>query len=255
MQGEAMNNPSSPTTSPGATADPASFWRRSALVIGAVGLIAIGALAAVLWQRSVPPPAAATAEAPAVGAAPATPAPAVAATAGNAPPAEAARATAPAARTAAAPPHPTTAPAPAPVMAAATSNDPPSGSGTTAAPAPPSTPPAPAVCATCGVVKSVTAVTQKGEGSGVGAVAGAVVGGVIGHQFGGGAGKTAMTVLGAAGGGMAGNEVEKRQKSTTQYQVAVHMDDGAQRTFTLTQAPAVGDRVRVENNQLVLDKK
>lgn len=106
------------------------------------------------------------------------------------------------------------------------------------------------VCADCGVVESVQAVTRKGEGSGVGAVAGGVVGGLIGNQMGAGQGKTAMTVLGAVGGGFAGHEVEKRARSTTVYKVRVRTDEGQLRTFEQAQAPAVGQRVRIDGRQL-----
>jgi outer membrane lipoprotein SlyB len=105
-------------------------------------------------------------------------------------------------------------------------------------------------CADCGVVESVQAVTRKGEGSGVGAVAGGVVGGLIGNQMGAGQGKTAMTVLGAVGGGFAGHEVEKRARSTTVYKVRVRTDEGQLRTFEQAQAPAVGQRVRIDGRQL-----
>lgn len=107
-----------------------------------------------------------------------------------------------------------------------------------------------AVCADCGVVESVQAVTHKGEGSGVGAVAGGVVGGLLGNQMGAGQGKTAMTVLGAVGGGFAGNEVEKRARSTTVYKVRVRTEDGTLRTFEQASAPAVGQRVRIEGHKL-----
>lgn len=105
-------------------------------------------------------------------------------------------------------------------------------------------------CADCGVVESVQAVTRKGEGSGVGAVAGGVVGGLIGNQMGAGQGKTAMTVLGAVGGGFAGNEVEKHARSTTVYKVRVRTDEGTLRTFEQAQAPAIGQRVRIDGRQL-----
>ncbi|MDO8371047.1 MAG: hypothetical protein Q7T39_03880, partial [Polaromonas sp.] len=68
--------------------------------------------------------------------------------------------------------------------------------------------PKPVVCADCGTVEAVTAVQRQGEVNGVavgnttvglGTVAGGVVGGLLGNQVGGGSGKTAMTVLGAAG--------------------------------------------------------
>lgn len=43
-----------------------------------------------------------------------------------------------------------------------------------------------------------------------GSVLGAVAGGVIGHQFGGGRGKDVATVVGALGGGYAGNQCRAR---------------------------------------------
>jgi outer membrane lipoprotein SlyB len=105
-------------------------------------------------------------------------------------------------------------------------------------------------CATCGKVESVNAVKQKGEGTGLGVVGGAVVGGLLGHQMGGGSGKKVTTVLGAVGGGVAGNEVEKHARATTVYQVKVRMDDGSLRTLTQSSAPAVGQKVTVEGSTL-----
>jgi len=107
-----------------------------------------------------------------------------------------------------------------------------------------------AACATCGVVEAVTPFEQKGEGTGIGAVAGGVLGGVLGNQVGGGNGKKAMTVLGAVGGGIAGHEIEKRQRSTTQYSVKVRMEDGTLRTLTQATAPTVGQKVTVEGAQI-----
>lgn len=104
-----------------------------------------------------------------------------------------------------------------------------------------------AVCAHCGVVESVQAVTVKGKGTGVGAVAGGALGAVVGNQFGHGNGRAAMTVLGAIGGGMAGNEVEKRSKAETYYDVRIRMDDGTVRTVRQKSAPATGSRVTVDN--------
>jgi outer membrane lipoprotein SlyB len=111
--------------------------------------------------------------------------------------------------------------------------------------------PAPVIsCANCGVVESVTAVERKGEGSGVGAVAGTVVGGALGNQVGKGNGRTAMTVLGAIGGAVAGHEVEKRARSVTVYRVKVRTDGGELRTVEHASAPAVGQRVKVEGQKL-----
>ena len=88
------------------------------------------------------------------------------------------------------------------------------------------------------------------EIDGFGVVAGGVIGGALGHQVGKGQGNTAMTVLGAIGGGLAGNEVEKRAKSTTHYRVTVRMEDGSQQVLDQAQAPAIGLRVRVEGQKL-----
>jgi outer membrane lipoprotein SlyB len=107
-----------------------------------------------------------------------------------------------------------------------------------------------AVCTRCGVVESVATVKKKGEGTGLGAVAGGVLGGVAGHQVGGGNGKTAMTVLGAIGGGLAGNEVEKRARSETLYDIHVRMEDGSTRVFQRSQSMALGTRVVVEGTTL-----
>ena len=110
--------------------------------------------------------------------------------------------------------------------------------------------PAVPICHDCGVVESVRQVTHKGQASGVGAVAGGVLGGVVGNQVGRGNGRTAMTVLGAVGGGLAGNEIEKRTKSVTVHEVTVRMDDGTVRTIEQAQAPRTGERVIVQGKTL-----
>lgn len=106
-------------------------------------------------------------------------------------------------------------------------------------------------CLDCGVVQAVTAVQRKGEGTGLGAVAGGVIGGVIGNQMGGGSGRDAMTVIGAVGGGVAGHEIEKRQRATTAYRIEVRMADGSLRTLTQAQPLSVGQNVRVVGDQAV----
>ena len=107
-----------------------------------------------------------------------------------------------------------------------------------------------APCVNCGTVESVHAVKVKGQGTGVGAVAGGVLGGVVGNQFGHGNGKAAMTVLGAVGGGFAGNEVERRTRAETLFDVQVRMRDGSRRVIRESQPPAVGARVAVEGQRL-----
>ncbi len=110
---------------------------------------------------------------------------------------------------------------------------------------------APAVCHSCGVVQSVHAVTQRGQGSGLGAAGGAIVGGLLGNQVGGGTGRKLATVAGAVGGAVVGNQVEGNMKSTTHYQVRVRMNDGKERTVTSSSGDwQSGDRVKIVNGHL-----
>lgn len=135
----------------------------------------------------------------------------------------------------------------APKSSAAPRAKQPAPSATRAAEAAPLATQTAAICGHCGVIEGVRPVQRKGEGSGVGAVAGGVVGAVVGNQMGGGSGKQAMTVLGAIGGGFAGNEIEKRSKSSTEYEVRVRMDDGTLRSFTSATAPTPGAAVTVND--------
>lgn len=109
-----------------------------------------------------------------------------------------------------------------------------------------------APCADCGTVESVREVEVKGQGTGLGAVAGGVLGGVLGHQMGNGRGKDVMTVLGAAGGAVAGHQVEKQVRATKHWEVAVRMESGALRTVSSSVQPPwqPGDHVRVVNDAL-----
>lgn len=118
---------------------------------------------------------------------------------------------------------------------------------------PPNTPAPPPVCRDCGVIESVEAIQQKGEGSGIGAVGGAILGGVLGHQVGEGSGKQLARIGGAVLGGFAGNEAERRARTVSHYQVTVRMDDGTRRVITEQNAPAwrSGDPVRVRNGEIV----
>jgi outer membrane lipoprotein SlyB len=111
-----------------------------------------------------------------------------------------------------------------------------------------------------GVVQSIEIVRQGGSGSsgiggsgiGVGAIAGAVLGGIVGNQVGSGRGNTAATVIGAAGGAYAGNEIEKRQQQSQAvdaYKFSIRMDNGNYQTLTQDTVAdiRVGDRVQIDN--------
>ena len=104
----------------------------------------------------------------------------------------------------------------------------------------------------------------------VGSVAGAVIGGVIGHQIGGGSGRDIATIAGAAGGGYAGNRIQKNlqdrdtvtsteQKCNTVYDSSQkHLGysvryrlNGQEATVKMDHDP--GERLPVRDGHVVLD--
>ncbi|GAC1452231.1 MAG: glycine zipper 2TM domain-containing protein [Steroidobacteraceae bacterium] len=104
----------------------------------------------------------------------------------------------------------------------------------------------------------------------IGSVAGAVIGGVLGHQVGGGSGRDLATIAGAAGGGYAGNRIQKnlqekdtvtatQQKCTTVYDKSEkqlgyevrYRLDGRESTLKMDHDP--GDRIAVRDGKLVLN--
>ena len=144
-------------------------------------------------------------------------------------------------------------PKPAPVVARSPAPEP-YYSGTSPAPGayPSPAPVAVRVCTACGSIESVTPVQRstKPAGVGIGTVAGGVLGAVVGNQVGQGNGRTVATILGAIGGGFAGNAVEKNVRTETVYQVGVRMEDGSYRTVEVAQPPNVGSRVTVEGSSI-----
>jgi len=103
-----------------------------------------------------------------------------------------------------------------------------------------------------GTVESVKEVTTPGDSSGVGAVGGGIAGAVLGNQFGHGTGRSVMTVLGAAGGALAGKEIEKQHNATKRWDVTVRLDDGSHQTLSSPSLPYwhAGDRVRFLDGRL-----
>lgn len=108
-------------------------------------------------------------------------------------------------------------------------------------------------CTNCGRVQQIKTSESSDWKKYAAPVGGAVVGGVVGNQFGGGSGKTALTVVGALGGAFAGHKVEEKHRDKV-YEVVVKMDDGSIRTVNYQSQPPVreGDRVRLREGQLVL---
>jgi outer membrane lipoprotein SlyB len=103
------------------------------------------------------------------------------------------------------------------------------------------------VCQGCGTVESVREVSTRGDSKGFGAAGGALVGGLLGNQVGGGHGKQAMTVVGAIGGALAGNQIEKQARATLSYETIVRMNNGSSRTVGQAAQPVWrdGDHVRI----------
>jgi uncharacterized protein YcfJ len=104
----------------------------------------------------------------------------------------------------------------------------------------------------------------------IGSVAGAVIGGVLGHQIGGGSGRDIATVAGAAGGGYAGNRIQKNLQdkdtyTTTEQKCETVYDSSEKRTgyevryrlgaqeATVRMDHDPGDRIAVRDGHLVLD--
>lgn len=107
------------------------------------------------------------------------------------------------------------------------------------------------ICANCGTVEAVTPVQRNAKsGTGVGVVAGGALGAVLGNQIGKGGGRAVATILGAVGGGLAGNAIEKNMKKETIYQVQVRMEDGSVHTVEQHTPATVGAKVTVDGGVL-----
>ena len=103
-----------------------------------------------------------------------------------------------------------------------------------------------------GYVESVSYMDGRGGTTGGGAIVGGIIGGVLGHQIGDGRGNTAATVVGAAGGALIGNEIEKNRNSVDHVEVRVRLDSGALITYTQENPRDFrnGDRVRIEGGRV-----
>ena len=64
--------------------------------------------------------------------------------------------------------------------------------------------------------------------------------------------RTAGTVVGAAGGAVAGHMIEKKAKEGKTWEIGVRFDDGSSRTFMVDAIPAwsTGSRVKLVNGAL-----
>ena len=104
-----------------------------------------------------------------------------------------------------------------------------------------------------GIVQSIDTVRAQSQTSGGGAIVGGAIGGLLGHQVDHGARKDLATGVGIVAGALIGNEIEKNNRGAHDiYRVTVRVDHGGERSFDYAQLDnlRVGDRVRIENNQL-----
>ena len=107
--------------------------------------------------------------------------------------------------------------------------------------------------ARAGTVESIRQVDKQKYQQGAGAVTGALIGGGLGAIAGQGWGKAAAVTIGAIGGGIVGNELQKNQTELI-WEIGIRYDDGGYGTITQAQSPGlrIGDRVRVTDTGLEL---
>jgi outer membrane lipoprotein SlyB len=103
-----------------------------------------------------------------------------------------------------------------------------------------------------GTVESIRSQTVENSNAAIGTIGGALVGGLLGNQIGSGRGRTAATVVGAAGGAYAGNRMASG--SSLVWIIGIRYDDGSLATVQQSSSPGlrIGDRVRVGNNGIEL---
>ncbi len=61
-----------------------------------------------------------------------------------------------------------------------------------------------------------------------------------------------MTLAGAAGGALAGNQIEKRVRTTKRWEVSVRLESGTTQVISVATEPAwrPGDHVRIANGAI-----
>jgi outer membrane lipoprotein SlyB len=103
-----------------------------------------------------------------------------------------------------------------------------------------------------GNIVQINPVTLEGDHQlGLGAVIGAAAGGLLGSLVGGGSGRDVAVVIGAIGGGVAGNEVQNNyvDKKPGSH-IIVHLDNGVHVAITQPLNPDlyVGERVMIQGS-------
>ena len=98
-----------------------------------------------------------------------------------------------------------------------------------------------------GTVESARPARLNEDHAPVGTIAGAGIGGLLGSTLGHGAGRGVTTILGAVGGGLAGNAIERSGSAQNGEEIVIRLDTGA--TIAVVQGGVQdferGQRVRV----------
>ena len=98
-----------------------------------------------------------------------------------------------------------------------------------------------------GRVESVRLVRLNADAAPVGTIAGAGIGGLLGSTLGRGPGRGVTTILGAVGGGLVGNAIDRDASAQNGEEIVIRLDSGA--TIAVVQGGSRdferGQRVRV----------
>jgi outer membrane lipoprotein SlyB len=102
-------------------------------------------------------------------------------------------------------------------------------------------------------IQAVREVKEDGQHTALGPIAGGIAGAVLGDQIGKGHGsRKVITLIGAAGGALAGREIEQKARATSHWEIDVRRDDGSYQTVRSDVQPPYqpGERVRLLNGTL-----
>jgi outer membrane lipoprotein SlyB len=121
---------------------------------------------------------------------------------------------------------------------------------------PPNAHPAPTLAVTThGVISDIETVREGGDKIGTDTLIGGTPGGVIGNQASGASGNNIAAMAGVIGGEVVGHQIDKNANQQEISRIKIHFEHGEHQTVTQSASDLrVGDRVRVENNQVTRDQ-
>jgi outer membrane lipoprotein SlyB len=102
-------------------------------------------------------------------------------------------------------------------------------------------------------IQAVREVKEDGQHTALGPIAGGIAGAVLGDQIGKGHGsRKVITLIGAAGGALAGRAIEQKARAASHWEIDVRRDDGTHQTVRSDVQPPyqAGERVRLLDGRL-----